>query len=786
MHSASGFFYPDRKAGGLGSAIFPWRAFELFRGTKRFLSVTFAYRPERKLNVVAGGQAEVTSGEYVSGDYFQGLGVVPAAGRLIGDGDDRAGAPAVAVFSYAFARARFGDAASAAGRQILINNVPFTLIGVAPSGFFGVDPSKAPDIYVPFHADLLIDPEHSSAAISPYLDDHHYWTEMMGRLRPGVTREQAEAALAPMFDRWVASTAATEQEKQHLPKLLIRNGADGLDNLRRDYSEPLYILLGMVGLILAIACANIANLLLARATARTREMAVRLSLGAGSGRIIRQLLTESLLLASIGGAAGILLGVWGIRLLTLALSSPNDAFPLHAELSMHALLFTLALTVVTGLFFGMAPALQATRVDPMPVLKESRTAGSRPHWRLRFSLSKALMVAQMAISLLLLAGAGLFVRTLLNLESLDPGFQRARVLLFRLNAHQAGHKKPEIFSFYTGLLKRFAAIPGVRIASMANAPLIGDGAWGWPIVPAGIQKPADASTGYGSGFPATETRVLATGPGFFSTMQIPLVAGREFNEKDIAGGAPMAVVNQAWAKIHLPGLNPVGQYVVSYGLEKQPQQLRIIGLAKNARYDNITGDFPAIVYLPASEKLDVNVDEVEFMLRTAVDPLSVSSAVRNIVHEADTRIPVTGLETQSAQIEGEMTQQTLFARLCAAFAALALAIACVGLYGMMSYTVARRTSEIGIRMALGAQRGLVIRMVLRDVLALAAVGIAISVPAALATTRFVASLLFGVKPADPQVLAAATGILLLAALLAGFVPARAASRIDPMIAVRQQ
>ncbi|HWD99828.1 MAG TPA: ABC transporter permease, partial [Bryobacteraceae bacterium] len=629
-----------------------------------FLSVTFAYHPERKLNVVARGHAEVTSGEYVSGEYFQGLGIAPAAGRLISGEDDRAGAPAVAVFSYSFARGQFGSPASAAGQQILIDNVSFTVIGVAPAGFFGVDPAKAPDVYVPFHADLLIDPDHNSRATSAYLDEHYYWTEMMGRLRPGVTRTQAAVALAPIFDRWIASTAATEQERQHLPELLLKDGAEGLDNLRREYSEPLYILFAMVGLILAIACANIANLLLARATARRREIAVRLSMGAGPGRIIRQLLTESLLLAAMGAAAGVLLGIWGIRLLTLALASGNDTFPLHAELNMHALLFTLALTVVTGLFFGMAPALQATRVDPMPVLKESRAAGSRPHSRLRFSLNQALAVSQIAISLLLLAGAGLFVRTLLNLESLDPGFQRDRVLLFRLNAHQAGHREPEIFSFYRGLLKRFAAIPGVRSASMANAALIGDGAWGWPIVPAGTQKPADASTGYGSGFPSTQTRVLATGPSFFSTMGIPLLAGREFSERDIAGGAPVAVVNEAWAKIHLPGVSPVGQYVVSYGLRTQPQQMQVVGVVKNARYDGLTGDFPSVVYLPASGKLDVNVDEVEFFLRTAVDPLSLSNAVRNIVHQADTRIPVTGLETQSAQIEGEMTQQTLFARLC--------------------------------------------------------------------------------------------------------------------------
>ncbi len=378
------------------------------------------------------------------------------------------------------------------------------------------------------------------------------------------------------------------------------------------------------------------------------------------------------------------------------------------------------------------------------------------------------------------------MRTLLNLQSIDTGFQRDNVLLFKLNARQAGHRDPEIFSFYRRLEERFAAIPGVRGASMANAPLIGNGAWGWPIVPLGKKRPEEASSGYGSGAPATDTRVLATSPGFFTTMRIPLLAGREFNERDVTGGPPVAIVNEAWAKVNLAGANPVGQRVTSFGLRRKPQEMEIVGVVKNARYDSLTGSFPSVVYLPLAQTVDVNVDEVTFFLRTAADPLALSNAVREIVHGADSRIPVANLGTQAAQIEGEMTQQTLFARLCTAFGILALAIACVGLYGTLSYTVARRTGEIGIRVALGAQRRTVVWMILRDVVILAAAGIAVSLPVTLAISKLIESLLFGVKPNDPAALAAAVVILVSAALLAGYVPARRASRIDPTAAIRQE
>jgi predicted permease len=786
VHNVSGQIREDQRT-GLTSGIFPYPAFERLRKSSDVLSVVFAYRPARKLNVMALGQAEVTSGEYVSGDYFRGLDVVPAEGRLIAGDDDLAGAPGTVVLSYGFAQRRFGDAGRAVGQAVLINNAPFTAIGVAPPEFFGVDPAKAPDVYLPLHADLLLDPAHGPEADpgTRYLDEHYYWTEMMGRLRPGVTIAQAQAELAPVFHGWVAATATNHKERKNLPELLLREGAGGLDNLRRQYSQPLYILLLMVGLLLAIACANIANLLLARATARRREIAVRLSMGAGRWRIVRQLLAESLLLASVGGAAGILFAIWGMRFLTLMLAQGNERFPLHAELNWRVLAAAFLLILITGVLFGLAPALQATRVDALPALKESRTGGPASRAR-RFSLSWVLVVAQMAISVVLLVGAGMFVRTLSNLEAVEMGFQKQNLLLFKLNARQAGHRDAEIFSFYRDLEKRFAAIPGVRSAAIANSPLIGDGAWGWPVLPVGKQKPENAPSGHGSGMADTATLVLAASPGFFKTMQIGLLAGREFDQRDGLHAAPVAIVNEAWAKLNLDGRNPVGQHVTSYGMDDKPQEMEIVGLVKNARYNELTGIFPPVVYLPVEQSRAEIVAEMTFFLRTEGDPVGYSRAVREIVRQADARIPVTSLVTQVAQIEGEMGPQMLFARLCTAFAMLALAIAAVGLYGTVSYNVARRTGEIGIRMALGAQRTRVVGMVLRQVLVLAGVGLAIGLPAAFGMLKMAQSFLYGTKPNDPVALGGAVAILLGAAILAGYAPARRASRIDPMVALRHE
>ena len=464
--------------------------------------------------------------------------------------------------------------------------------------------------------------------------------------------------------------------------------------------------------------------------------------------------------------------IGGIRFLTLLLAGGSGHVTVHAVLNLRVLGVAAALSLLTGVLFGLAPAMHATQVDLASGLKETRTSQPSAYqsfWRI--SVSQILVVGQIAISLLMLVAAGLFVRTLSNLQSVQLGFNRENVLLFQLNARKAGHGDPEIAEFYGNLLKRFAAIPGVRNASLADDSLIGAGS-GLPINVPGAP-------------PDDENRFLAVGPAFLTTMQIPILAGRDIEERDHSGSQPVAVINERFARINFGGQNPLGRHLILSRDNRPERDMEIVGVCKNARYGGLKREIPPVVYLPYDQGYP-QPNEMVYALRTTGNPLAYVNSVRDIIRRADGRIPVSNLRTQKAEIEDDMHQEITLAELCSVFAALALMIACVGLYGTMSYTVARRTGEIGIRMALGAQRGAVIWMVLREVLVLAAVGLAISVPVALGTSKFIASFLFGMKPNDPLALTLAVAILLGAALLAGFVPAWKAARIDPMNALRHE
>jgi macrolide transport system ATP-binding/permease protein len=765
MHSGDGYVDDDDPS-VTTAAIFPFPAFERVQQASRsVLSSVFAYHPAGRVNVMIRGEAELANGKYVSGGFFRGLAISPAAGRLIVADDDRADAPPVAVISMGYSQRRFGSAANAAGQPILINNVAFTVAGVAPAEFFGVDPGIAIDVYLPMRAKLLFD-----SGPGVFLAQNDYWVQMMGRLRPGVSAAQAQAVLATPFAHWAASTATNDKERANLPALHLASGGSGLDSLRRRYSKPLYVLLGMVGLILAIACANTANLLLARSTARRREIAVRLSVGAGRLRVVRQLLTESVLLASLGGTLGILVAMAGIRVLTSLLANGQEGFTLHAELNWHVLLVTLGLSLLCGVIFGLVPAIQSTRPALMPTLKDARIGEPRTAARdgiPRLTLTQALVVAQIAISLLLFVAAGLFVRTLSNLESVQLGFNRDNVLLFEVNAPQAGHPESEVADFYANLRRRLSEIPGVRDATLSHASLIR----------AGRQLPIAVD-----GTPARGARVLGTGPAFFSTMQIPIVRGRAIDERDRQGTPPVAVVSDLFARTYFGAENPIGRTInIQRGeIVIDPE---IIGVAATARYGGLRGETPPVVYLPYAQ-VPLALQQMTYALRTEGDPLRHVSAVRAIVQQADARVPVTNVKTLAADIDQTINQEIVFARLCSAFALLALVIACVGLYGTTAYAVARRTSEIGIRMALGARQGRVVWMVLREVCMLAIVGLSISVPIALGTSRFIESFLFDTRPNDPRALALAVAIVLSAALVAGYGPARRASRIRPIVALR--
>ena len=761
VHGVQGMMWPGDR-GYLVTGMFPYGAFETLREENPVFSTVFGYFNGRNHNLAVRGQATSVSTEYVTGEYFRGLAVSPAAGRLIDSGDDRAGATPVAVISFAASQQRFGGPSSAIGQQVLVDNTSFTVIGVAPPEFFGVDQAVVPDLYLPLHTTLLLEgPE----AARVYADGNFYWIEMMGRLRPGVSMAQAQAALAPRFHQWVAATATTDGERAKLPALMLNPGAAGLGSLRRQYSKPLFVLLAMVGLILALACANIANLLLARAAARRREMALRLSLGAGRLRVVRQLLTESVMLASLGGALGVLFAIWGVRALTFLFSRGRENFTLHAELNWNVLGVTAALAVVCGLLFGLVPAIQSTRPDVMSALKNGRGGGSRHR------AQNILVVGQIAMSFLILVAAGLFVQTLNKLHSVQLGYARENILLFSLNAHQAGHRDPEIATFYADLRKRFESIPGVSSATLSQSSIIN----------AGFARQAVKGPMKIGAVTIEGVRVLGTGPRFLTTMQIPILAGREIDDRDQQGFSPVAVISERLARTYFGNENPVGRRIT---IQDEKRDLEIVGVSANLRYGSLKNEEnPMTVFVAVSQ---FSTDRMTYALRTSGDPLRYVREVREIVREADSSIPVTNVVTQAAEIDRTINREITFATLCTIFAVLALLTACVGLYGTISYSVTRRFSEIGIRMALGARRSAVVWMVLRRVLVLAAVGLVISVPAALTGFQLVKSLLFGTHPNDPATLALAGVVLLCAAILAGYVPARRASRIDPLVALRHE
>lgn len=767
VRGLSGTWYGDRTI-GFTSGTYPYPAFEFLRANNDVLADMFGFVGLGRRNVIVQGQSELVAGLSVSGAFFSGLGVTPAAGRLIGDNDDRMTAEPVAVLSHGYWQRRFGADPRAIGQSILIDNKPYTIAGVSQPGFTGVNPGGRVDFFVAMRNVHLA--TASADTQRRFLDKNFYWVDLMGRLRPGVAFAQANAELNAKFRQFVEATATTAEEKADLPASRLIPGGSGTDSLRRQYTQPLYVLMTFVCLILAIGCANIASLLLARASARRREIAVRLSLGASRMRLIRQLLTESMLLSLAGGALGLAVAANGIRFLTWLLSNGRTDFTLNAELNWPVLGFTLALSLVSGLIFGLAPAFQATRVEVTPALKESRVSDAPA--RLRFG--RVLVVAQIALSLLLVVAASLFVRSLSALNSVELGFNRDNLALFSLNAKPVGYEGAALASFYEKLRMRLSTLPGVRAVSMSDFALVsGAGAERGVRIPG---MPASRSREAG-------TSALKVGPGFFSAMQIPVVLGREIQERDTAASARVAVVNQTFVRKYFPNQNPVGR---RFGTEDEnTPEIEIIGVARDSQYNSLKRKISPVVFTPYTMELR-GIGGMTFEVRTQGDALALASTLPTVVREADPRVPISNVGTQSRVIDQTISQERTFALLCTCFAILALLISCIGLYGTMAYTVARRTGEIGIRMALGARRGGVIWTILREVLRLATAGVVIGLTAAWAGARFIESLLYGVRRDDPLAITTSVLILAAASLLAGYVPAVRASRIDPSAALRHE
>ncbi len=781
-HDGSGI-ERDEATGMRRGTSFSYPAFEQFRDQNQTLADVFAFALLRQLNVSVDGRAEIAEGQIVSGGYHAGLGVTAFLGRTLTSEDDKAGSAAAAAISHRYWQRRFGGDPSAIGKAVSLNGAAFAIVGVTQPEFFGaLEIERAPDITVPMAFQPQVRPTSS-----PLLSDaRNWWAHVIGRLKPGVNERQALADLNLILQQHAAAERSSLRAEYDLPRLSLEPGGQGLTQTRSRYSQPLAILMAAAGLALLIACLNVANLLLARAATRQKEIAVRLSLGASRFRLVRQLLTESLLLALMGGALSLVFAYWGKDALLALRVWGRGGMALDLNLDLRALGFTAAVSVLTGILFGLAPALRATRVDLTPALKDG--AGRATSARSR--LNKGLVVAQVALSLLLLIGAGLFVRTLRNLAQIDVGFNRENLLIFRVNPGVSGYRGERLTNLYQQMLERIEALPGVRSATLLQNTLLGSGVGGGNIYVQGYDSQPNEKL-------LADTQYVA--PNFFDAMEIAILKGRRFTPQENEQAPKVAVINQALARRYFANRDPIGQHLsigaVNYdksgkmiGSDNPP--IEIAGLARDSKYNTLRGEIQPSIYLPYRQRQYGISTEMTCTVRTAGDPAAMTAAIRNALQSIDANVPPFAVKTQNEQIAEQMAQPRLFASLSSFFGLLAMALASIGLYGVMSYTVARRTHEIGIRMALGAQGGDVLRMVLRETLLLVVVGLVIGLAAAVATARLIESsllsLLFGLTATDPLTLAIATLLLLTVATVAGWLPARRAARVDPLVALRHE
>ncbi len=756
---------------GTGYA-FSYPLYEMFRDRNQSFNgvIAGANVLRARLIVNESGAVETAQEQRVSGNFFSTLGVGAVVGRTFTQADDDPASAQPAVISYEFWKRRFGLDPGVVGRKVAINDTPLVIVGVTPPGFSGFDVGARPDLWWPIR--VLNDPGLSRRT--------SVWLRVMGRLRPGASMAQAQAEMDVIFQRQTGVAAAPAGRKG--PKSFYGNGVRletgaGGYTLRNQFRQPLLILMTTVALVLLIACVNVANLLLSRAATRRKEIAVRLAVGAGRFRLIRQLLTESFLLAMIGGVAGLFFARLCARaLLTFLPEQTRGALDVSPD--ARVLGFTLAISVLTGLLFGLAPAWQATRVNLTASLKDQTGASAG---RSRLALNKLLVGAQVALSVFLLIGAGLFVRSLRNLRSLDTGFDHENIVQFSIDPG-GGYNLEQRVNLNKQMLSRMEALPGARSAALSNSGLLS------PFgTLTGVTLPGDARRA--DEHPPCWT--LSVGPRFFETMKMPILAGREFGPQDerpasqdnqsASNAQPRhVVINQMMARYFFGDENPIGKRLI---LEQQ-QELEIIGVAKGAKYRSLREPATHTFYLSYFEQPTPR--NMTLYLRTVGDPIDYAATVQRLVREIDPQLQVVELRTMTDVVNESLMNERFIAQTASAFSLFALLLACVGLYGVMSYAVARRTNEIGIRIALGALPANVVRMVMREVSLLIALGVGVGLAAAMATTRLVGALLFELSPTDPLTIALATLMMIAVAALAGYLPARRASRIDPMVALRYE
>jgi predicted permease len=769
--------FPRNAPDGDRSIAFPYPAFVQMRERNRVLSALFAFKDTPGVSVLANGSAEIAHGQLVTSNYFSALGVRPALGRDFAPVDDAAGATPVAIISYGYWQSLFGGEPSVLGRRIVVSGAPMTIVGVAAPGFFGLQRGSTVDLYMPMAMQPLIVPNVAGEGpgTSVFTATEVWWIQLMGRLKPGVTLEQARANLDVIYRPAVLQGLKPEMGRGPLvpPSLEVVPASGGLSALRNAFSKPLAILMIIVGIVLLIACVNVANLLLVRSSVRAKEIAVRLSLGASRGRLIRQLLLESVLLSAFGGLLGLLFAYWGCRALVAMMQHGNNPVLIDVNPDLAVLAFTAVACLLTGILFGLAPALRATRVELTPALKQ--TAASLGTTRQKMYTTKSLLVAQVSLSVVLLFAAGLFVRTLVNLETMNVGFSRNNLLLFGVSPRTAGYKGQRYADLCREIQSRVAQLPGVKSATSSLLLLL-DGS-----LRVGIME----VPGYSA---RTDEKTIAfflpVGDDFLSTMGIPLLRGRDLSPRDDEDAAKVALINETLARKYWPNKNPLGRHFTLKNVE-----MEVVGIVGDAKYTNLRGDIPPTVYYPYVQQMD-SMPQVHFEVRTQGDAKALIPSVRAVLASIDNRLPLYDVRTQTQQIDDLLYQERLFAKLVGFFATLALALVCVGLYGVMSYSVARRTSEIGIRMALGAQRGNILGMVLRETMLLVGVGVALGVIASVATAKIashqVAGLLYGLKVTDTASIWVAIAFIAAVAAAASLVPVRRAMRVDPMVALRYE
>ncbi len=738
------------------------------------------------------GQAEHVQLELVSGTYFSTLGLNPILGRVFTPEDDKIpDAYPYAVLNYAYWKSRFAGDPEIIGKTLTVNNYPYTIVGVLQPGFDGMELGRSPKLFLPIMMEkevLVGNPEDMLK------ERRNRWVNAFGRLKLGVTREQAKASLQPfmhsMLEMEVKEKAfahASPYDREQFLKCTIDvlPGSQGRSYTRQALSTPLWVLMATTGLVLLIACANLANLLLVRGSARKKEIAIRLAMGATRPRIIAQLLIESLSLSAFGALAGLALAYWADKALMAAyLPSDSGGLKISTTPDLRILFFTLAVTLITGVLFGLVPALQTTKPNVATTLKDEAAAVvGGGHGALR----KSLVIAQVTLSLLLLIGAGLFTKSLGNLRNLGPGFNPQNLVGFEIDPSYSGYNVARLKAFYPQLLDALSSIPGVQSTGLASLRILEDDEWDSSMTVEGFNPPTpDAHP---------EPYMNEISPNYFATLGVPIVNGRDFRPSDTGevhhhpddpyGWNPSVVmINETFAKKYFAGRNPVGMHV-GFGEDPgTPTDMEIIGVVKDIKYTNLRDEIPPQAYLPYMA--DRYIGGMTIYVRTVADPTLLMSSIRAKLRDLDPNIPISSMRTTEVQINNSLSTERMIASLSAVFGFLATLLAVIGLYGVMAYTVAQRTREVGIRMALGAAQGNVIWMIMREVLILIAIGVAAGVPASLALTKLVQSQLFGLSPHDPATLVFATVALAFVASAAGYVPALRASRLDPMKALRYE